>query len=80
MKLNGTYTVLVESDGNILFNNTAYSHTNGVINVSLQSAEINMLPNTGGPGNIPYMVIGLVIILLASAGYVFYTKRRVEAI
>lgn len=80
MKLNDTYTVLVESDGNILFNNTAYSHTNGVINVSLQSAEINMLPNTGGPGNIPYMVIGLVIILLASAGYVFYTKRRVEAI
>ena len=80
MRLNDTYTVVVENDGNILFNGTAYSQTNGVVNVSLQSVEINMLPNTGGTGNIPYMIVGLLIIIMASVGYIFYTKRRVEAI
>ena len=70
------YTAVVGNDGSITFNGTNIPNTTGTVDVNLVNEEINMLPNTGGPGNIPYMIIGILMILISSVGYVSYTKRK----
>lgn len=74
--LSNTYTVVVGDDGSITFDGTNIPNTTGTVDVNLVNEEINMLPNTGGPGNIPYMIIGILMILISSVGYVSYTKRK----
>ena len=74
--LSNTYTVVVGDDGSITFDGTNIPNTTGTVDVNLVNEEINMLPNTGGPGNIPYMIIGILIILISSVGYVSYTKKK----
>ncbi len=74
--LSNTYTVVVDNDGDIEFNGVNKSNTTGEVEVNLVSSEIDMLPNTGGLGNVPYVIIGVLIILMASVGYVSYTKKK----
>lgn len=74
--LSNTYTVVVGDDGSITFDGTNIPNITGTVDVNLVNEEINMLPNTGGPGNIPYMIIGILIILISSVGYVSYTKKK----
>lgn len=74
--LSNTYTVVVGDNGSITFDGTNIPNTTGTVDVNLVNEEINMLPNTGGPGNIPYMIIGILIILISSVGYVSYTKKK----
>ncbi len=74
--LSNTYTVVVGDDGSITFNGTSIPNTTGTVDVDLVNEEINMLPNTGGVGNIPYVIIGILIILMSSVGYVSYTKKK----
>lgn len=74
--LSNTYTVVVGDDGSITFDGTNIPNTTGTVDVNLVNEKINMLPNTGGPGNIPYMIIGILIILISSVGYVSYTKKK----
>ncbi len=74
--LSDIYTVVVGDDGNVTFNGNVISNTTGTVDVNLVNKEINMLPNTGGVGNIPYVGIGIFIILISSVGYVNYTKKK----
>lgn len=74
--LSNIYTVVVGSDGSITFDGTNIPNTTGTVDVNLVNEEVNMLPNTGGPGNIPYMIVGILIILMSSVGYVSYTKKK----
>lgn len=74
--LSNAYTVVVGDDGSITFDGTNIPNTTGTVDVNLVNEKINMLPNTGGPGNIPYMIIGILIILISSVGYVSYTKKK----
>ena len=71
-----TYTVVVGEEGNITFDGLNIDNTAGTVTVELVNDEVNMLPNTGGMGNVPYIIIGLLIILASSGGYVFYIKKE----
>lgn len=74
--LNDTYTVVVDSSGNITISGQKYDNTTGVVILELVNDAINMLPNTGGVGNIPYIVTGLIIIVVSSCGYVLYMRKK----
>ena len=74
--LNDTYTVVVDSLGNITISGQKYDNTTGVVILELVNDAINMLPNTGGVGNIPYIVTGLIIIVVSSCGYVLYMRKK----
>lgn len=71
-----TYTVVVGEEGNITFDGLNIDNTAGTVTVELVNDEVNMLPNTGGMGNVPYIIIGLLIILASAGGYVFYIKKE----
>lgn len=74
--LNDTYTVVVDSSGNITISGQKYDNTTGVVILELVNDAINMLPNTGGVGNIPYVVTGLIVIIVSSYGYVLYMRKK----
>lgn len=74
--LNDTYTVVVDSSGNITISGQKYDNITGVVILELVNDAINMLPNTGGVGNIPYVVTGLIVIIVSSYGYVLYMRKK----
>ena len=53
----------VGSDGTITIPEYDVSTQNGVNEVSIINSAINVLPNTGGSGVIPYIVIGLILVI-----------------
>lgn len=74
--LSDTYMVVVDSSGNVTVSGQKYDNTTGVVTLDLVNETINMLPNTGGVGNIPYIVTGLIIIVVSSCGYVLYMRKK----
>lgn len=78
--LSDTYMVVVDSSGNVTVSGQKYDNTTGVVTLDLVNEAINMLPNTGGVGNIPYIVTGLIIIVVSSCGYVLYMRKKEEII
>lgn len=72
--------VVVDSSGNVTVSGQKYDNTTGVVTLDLVNETINMLPNTGGVGNIPYIVTGLIIIVVSSCGYVLYMRKKGEII
>lgn len=78
--LSDTYMVVVDSSGNVTVSGQKYDNTTGVVTLDLVNETINMLPNTGGVGNIPYIVTGLIIIVVSSCGYVLYMRKKGEII
>ena len=78
--LSDTYMVVVDSSGNVTVSGQKYDNTTGVVTLDLVNETINMLPNTGGVGNIPYIVTGLIIIVVSSCGYVLYMRKKEEII
>lgn len=78
--LSDTYMVVVDSSGNLTISGQKYDNTTGVVTLDLVNEAINMLPNTGGVGNIPYIVTGFIIIIVSSCGYVLYMRKKEEII
>lgn len=73
----------VSNDGSLILyggNNVSVPGSNGIFTFTVKSSKINMLPNTGGVGNIPYIVTGLIIIVVSSCGYVLYMRKKGEII
>lgn len=69
----------VSNDGSLILyggNNVSVPGSNGIFTFTVKSSKINMLPNTGGVGNIPYIVTGLIIIVVSSCGYVLYMRKK----
>lgn len=69
----------VSKDGSLILyggNNVSVPGSNGIFTFTVKSSKINMLPNTGGVGNIPYIVTGLIIIVVSSCGYVLYMRKK----
>lgn len=69
----------VFKDGSLILyggNNVSVPGSNGIFTFTVKSSKINMLPNTGGVGNIPYIVTGLIIIVVSSCGYVLYMRKK----
>ena len=74
--LGKTLTVTVDDTGNISIDGYEVSNENGVGTVNILNEKINILPNTGGAGNIPYVISGIIVILIAVAGYIYYINKK----
>lgn len=69
----------VSNDGSLILyggNNVSVPGSNGIFTFTVKSSKINMLPNTGGVGNIPYIITGFIIIIISSCGYVLYMRKK----
>ena len=68
-------------DGNTLkldnYSNTSFDSNTNVTTINVVNTRINLLPNTGGAGNIPFVIFGVVFILVSVIGFVYFTKRKV---
>lgn len=69
--LGKTLIVKVDSNGNVTIEGYDVDNQDGVASVSIVNKRINILPNTGGVGVIPYVVIGLLFI---SIGVIYFVR------
>ncbi len=68
--------VRVASDGTIEIPNYSVTNTDGRASFDIYLQKINILPNTGGIGIIPFVIGGFSLIALSCGGYLFYLKKR----
>lgn len=68
----------VGSDGTITIPEYDVSTQNGVNEVSIINSAINVLPNTGGSGVIPYIVIGLILVIAGVVCLIVVIRKRGE--
>lgn len=68
--------VRVASDGTITIPNYLVFNQNEQATVEVYLQKINILPNTGGIGVIPFAIGGFSLIALSCGGYLFYLKKR----
>lgn len=52
------------------------NNNNGVATTTIINERINILPNTGGVGIVPFVLIGLIMILGCSVGFVYYIMKK----
>ena len=69
--LGKTLIVKVDSKGNVTIDGYDVDNQDGVASVSIANKRINILPNTGGVGVVPYVILGLILI---SAGVIYFVK------
>jgi len=74
--LDKTLNVQVNSTGEITIDSLEVNNDQGIATVQITNEEINILPNTGGPGNVIYIIIGLLIVGLSSIFYLRYYKKK----
>lgn len=66
----------VNQQGNITIDGYTTNGTAGNYQVTIINEEINILPNTGGPGNIFYIISGVALIIITCLVYVVYIKKK----
>lgn len=76
--LGKTLEVKVDSEGNITIPGYEVTSQDGVYQVSIANQEINVLPNTGGVGIIPYIIVGFIFIVGGVICLVRLLKKRGE--
>lgn len=52
------------------------SNENGIAEVTIANERVDILPNTGGVGVLPFVLSGLIILIIGSVGVVLNRKRR----
>ncbi len=74
--LNRTLKVVVDKTGKITIDGYTIGYNNGINTVSIVNEPIDILPSTGGSGNIKYVVAGVIIIILGCLSYIVYTRKK----
>lgn len=74
--LNKTLKVVVDGTGKITIDGYTVNYNNGVNTVSIVNEPIDILPSTGGSGNIKYVVAGVIVTILGSLSYMLYTRKK----
>lgn len=74
--LNKTLKVVVDLNGNITIDGYQVSYDNGVSTVDITNYPIDILPSTGGKGNISYIIVGIILAMISAVGYIIYTKKK----
>lgn len=69
-----TFSVVVDSDGNIKIDGEDYNNNNYVI----VNQKINVLPNTGGPGIMYVMFLGVFIVVIGGLLYLYLLKHNLR--
>lgn len=75
VKVKGPLVVTVHSDGSISIPNYEISGDAGDYHVDIINQKIDILPETGGIGIVPFIVIGSIVIIGSGVGYVMYLKK-----
>lgn len=70
--------ITVGSDGTITIPDYDVSTEDGKNKVSIINHAINVLPNTGGVGVIPYIVIGLLLVIIGGICLILVIRKRGE--
>ena len=65
---------MVDSDGNIKIDGEDYNNNNYVI----VNQKINVLPNTGGPGIMYVMFLGVFIVVIGGLLYLYLLKHNLR--
>lgn len=74
--LNKTVAIVVDGDGKMTVDNYQVSYNNGITTINVINEPIDILPSTGGKGNILYVQIGVILILASAICYIIYTKKK----
>ncbi len=74
--LSKSLKVSVNASGEVAIENYQVTNDDGVATVNVVNKKIDVLPNTGGLGNIVYVLIGLIVIGGASALAILYIKKK----
>lgn len=69
-------TVNISSDGTITVGGTELKNDNFVSTVQVVNKKIDLLPQTGGLGIIPFVSFGLGIITVTAVIYILYLKKE----
>lgn len=76
ISLNGILEVRISSSGVVSIPNYTIDGDNGRYSVIVYNQKINILPNTGGIGTVPFIVGGIVLMIGAGTGYIYFTKKK----
>ena len=68
--------VKVDSKGNVTVDGYEVDNNNGVATVTIPNKKINVLPNTGGVGVVPYVVLGLILVGGGSLYFIYFIRKR----
>lgn len=74
--LSNALKVSVGNTGEVSIQDYVVNNENGVGTVDVINEEINILPETGGLGNVIYIICGILIITCASIVFFLYTKKK----
>ncbi len=77
--LGKTIKVTVNNLGNITLEGYQATGSNGNYQTTIINEEIDILPNTGGPGNVYFIIIGTLTIIVSCIGYIIYHKKKGES-
>lgn len=68
--------VVVDNSGNLTVENYDITTLDGKNSITIYNRKINILPNTGGIGTVPFVIVGLLLIVASAGGYVYFVKKR----
>ena len=74
--LSSSLKVNVDNNGDITIDGYEVSNEKDAAIVDIVNEEINILPNTGGIGIIPYVVLGLFLICVGSFCFIYFVRKR----
>lgn len=74
--LNTTIKVVVDGTGKMTIDGYNLNYNNGINTVSVINDPIDILPSTGGTGNIKYIIAGVIVIIVGCISFIIYTKRK----
>ena len=65
-----------DDEGNVTVDGYEVDNNNGVATVTIPNKKINVLPNTGGVGVVPYVVLGLILVGGGSLYFIYFIRKR----
>ncbi len=74
--LGKTLEVKIDGEGTISIDGYDLTNQNGVGSVRIVNDKINILPNTGGVGNVPFVFGGIIVVLASVIGYLYYIYKK----
>lgn len=68
--------VVVDSTGKISIDGYNVTYNNGLSTINIVDESIDILPSTGGHGNISYVIVGIIIVAITSISSIVITKKK----
>lgn len=74
--LGKTLKVDVDEAGAITVDEYQVTNEAGLGVVTIVNKKINILPNTGGVGTLPFVIAGILLIIAGIVGYIYYISKK----